>query len=76
MFVCVCVGLFECYYGTVCVCVCVCVCLCVCVSIESMCSWLRALVKAMSAQEAWTVPVFVFGLVFIFSAKRHNTSFH
>ena len=30
----------------------------------------------MSAQEAWTVSVFVFGLVFIFSAKRHNTSFH
>ena len=58
------------------VCVCVCVCLCVCVSIESMCSWLRALVKAMSAQEAWTVSVFVFGLVFIFSAKSHNTSFH
>ena len=82
VFVCVCERAFS--WDRVClcvfVCVCVRVCVCVCVSIESMSSWswLRALVKAMSAQEPWTVSlfVFVFGLIFIFSAKPHNTSFH
>ena len=68
VFVCVCARVFL--WDRVCVCVCV----CVCVSIESMCSWswLRALVKAMSAQEAWTV----FDYLFLLHSFRKTMSLH